>query len=364
LIESLGADLNGGTTEDYTHYYTTVPSADFSTALNVIADAIVHPKFRAEDMEKERRVILDEIARRENDPSQRVLDLLDTLIFPSHPYGRSMAGTRETIGKLTRDDLVSYYSAHFRPTNTAVVIAGDVSKADVIPLVEKAFEGWSARFLIGTTGNSEAVRVSAHDSPGTPGIEETPTLESPQIKRVACKVSQAYVAVGFRAPGIADFKDTCALDVLLILFGDTARGRISTALAGVGIPFSRIKADYVTHREPSVFSVIAAVDPADADRAVPAIVGEFRKPAKYAVSEDELSYAKRLIVGGDLFEQETFAGQARSLGFYASIKSYDLSVKYIETVRSITSADITALAQKYFTTEGYTLAILEPEAAK
>lgn len=141
-IETLGADLNGGTAHDYAHFYTTVPSQDLSTALNAVADAVVNAKFRAEDMEKERRVILDEIARADSDPMKRALELLAGLICPEHPYGRPQAGTRESVAKLTRDDLAAFHAAHFTPANTTVVIAGDVTPADAAALVEKAFEGY------------------------------------------------------------------------------------------------------------------------------------------------------------------------------------------------------------------------------
>lgn len=346
-IETLGADLNGGTMKDYVHFYTTVPSADLGTALQVIADAVVHPKFRAEDMEKERRIILDEIARSEGDPMKHALDLLAGVIFPTHPYGRPMAGTRETIARLTRDDLVSYYSAHFTPANTSVVIAGDVSRADAVAMVEKAFEGYDRKV-----------------APPADAPARDEAFSEPRTKRVPCAASQAYVAVGFRVPGVADFSETCALDALQIVFGDTANGRISTALTTAGIPFTRIKTDYFTQREPTVFSVVAAIDPDDADRVAPVIVDEFRKLARSGVSDGELSYARRLIEGSELFEQETFAGQARALGFWDVLESYELSLKYAETVRGITPEDISNLARKHFTTEGYGVVILAPEVAE
>jgi zinc protease len=175
-------------------------------------------------------------------------------------------------------------------------------------------------------------------------------LESPATKRVPFQSSQAHVAVGFRVAGIADFKEACILDALQVLFGDTAHGRIADWLNMKRIPFSKISTAYITHREPSVFSVTVAVDPADADKVTQILVMEFRKCAMAAVTEDELSYARRLIEGRELFEQETFAGQARS---------YDLALKYVDTVKRITRSDVHDFARKYFMTDGYAVAILE-----
>ncbi len=349
-IEGLGADLNGGTTKDWIHFYTTVPSADLPTALNAIADAVVHPRFDAAEMEKERRVILDELARYEADPLKRAGDALAALLFPTHPYGRPQAGAPHTIARLTRDDLASYYRERFTPANTTVVIAGDVTKEDAAAMVEQAFQGYGAA----STG-VPAVAPSRPDAPVSP---DEPFAE-PRVKRIPSPTAQAYVAVGFRVPGVARFKDSCALDALHILLGGTAHGRIADALNAAGISFGTISADYITSREPTVFSVTAAVDPASAERAVPVIVKEFRRLA--VVSEGELSYARRLIEGSDLFAQETFAGQARSLGFYESISTVNHAIAYVPTVRALTTEDVANLAGRCFATDGYAAVILSPE---
>jgi zinc protease len=165
-------------------------------------------------------------------------------------------------------------------------------------------------------------------------------------------------------PGIAEFRETCVLDVLQILFGGTAHGLIAGALADAGVPFSKIRTDYITRREPTIFSVTVAVEPSDADRVTPAVAKIFRRMASSGVTDGELSYARRLIEGSELYEQETFAGQARSLGYYETIQSYGLSLKYIDTVRALTPGDVSALARKYFTTDDYAVVILEPEVAK
>lgn len=352
-IEGLGADLNGGTTKDWIHFYTTVPSADLPTALNAVADAIARPKFDAAEMEKERRVILDEIARYEADPMKRAGDTLAALLFPNHPYGRPQAGTRDTIARLTRDDLVSFYTANFTPANTVVVIAGDVSKADAAAMVEKAFEGYGDR--------PSHVVAAAPSRPDADDGRDGADADAPLAKRLPSATAQAYVAVGFRVPGVAEFKDTCTLDAARIIFGETPHGRIADALTKAGIKFSKISTDYITTREPSVFSVTAAVEPAAADRTVQAIVDEFRRLAQSGVTEGEISYARRRIEGSDLFAQETFAGQARSLGFYESIASYTLAVEYVPTVRAVTRDDVSTLARKHFSTEGYASVILSPE---
>jgi len=82
------------------------------------------------------------------------------------------------------------------------------------------------------------------------------------------------------------------------------------------------------------------------------------------VPESELAQAKRLVEGSDLFEQETFSGQARALGLYESIASYDLALKYGSIVRSVSQSDVMATAAKYFVQGNYCVAVIEPEKAE
>jgi len=341
-IEGVGADLNAGTTHDYAHFYTTVPSDALPTALNALADAVVNAVFREEEVEKERRVILDELARSEADPFQYALDRVAGLLYLNHPYGRPQVGSRATIARITRDDLVAFHRAYFTPANTTVVIAGRVRSADVVALVERAFAGF--------------------DRPSSPRVSHPEqSLDAPRIQSLPHRSAQAHVAVAFRAPGIADFREVCVMDVIEIVLGGTAHGRIADALVREGVPFTKIRTDYVTRRDPSFLAVIAAVEPEYAEKARAAIVSEIRRPG---VTEDEVSYARRLIEGRYLFEQETLAGRARALGFYETIASCDIALKYVPTVRAITVGDVESVAAKYFASESYAAVTLVSEASE
>jgi len=349
-IEGLGAQLNGGTSKDWVHFYTTVASEHLPTALDAVADAVMNARFRPEDIEKERRVIVDEIARTESNPSRHALDLLSGLAFTVHPYRFPATGTRESIAQLTREELLSYYSARYIPANICVVIAGDVSRTDAVALVKSAFRGF---------GRDRDPTVSG--SAKVPAVPKEPLQPGPRSGHLQLGTKQSYIAVGFHVPGVAEFKAACALDVVLAALGDTHRGRVSAALARAGIRFSKVSTDFVTQRDPTTFSVLAAVEPEDADKVLPVVLSEFRKLAKYQLTSHEFADAKRLVEGSHLFEQETFAGQARALGFYESIGSYEMALRYPETVRAVTADDVMNMASKYFATNAYTLVILGPE---
>lgn len=342
-IEGVGAELNGGTSRDWAHFYTTVASEYLPTALDVLANAVTNPQFKAEEIEKERRIILDEIARSDGNSSQHVFNLFSQAAFSVHPYRFPPTGMRESIARLTRDDLVTYYNRYYAPGNTCVVIAGDVSKSDAVALVEKAFAG----FTTASRGDSIPVPME-------------PPITSPRVKRFESQKDQTYLVLGYFAPPASQFKEACALDVMLAILGDTYEGRISAALNAKGIQFGAINTDFISQRYPTTFSTLVSVAPKDADAVVSILLAEYSRLGSEPVSDAEFQLAKRLVEGGDLFDQETFAGQARALGLYESIASYDLALKYAPMVRSLTAADIMEVAAKCFGPINYCLARIEP----
>jgi len=342
-IEGLGAEINGGTSRDYSHFYTTVASEYLPTALDVIADAVMNAQFRPEDIEKERRVLLDEIARSEGNPVQRALDIFARTAFESHPYRLSPTGARDVIGKLTRDELLLHHNRFFTPENITVVIAGDVSKTEAVALVEKAFAGFA-----------RTSRVPRVEPP------PEPPLTSPRVTKLDSPGKDAYLVVGYLAPGADRVRDVCALDVILAVLGDAHEGRIYSALTAKGIGFNDIETDFVTQKRQSTFAALVRVDPKDADAARDVLLAEYRRLGDEPLSDAELQHAKRLVEGGDLFDQETFAGQARALGLYDCIATYDLALKYGGIVQSLTASDIMDAAERYFGANDYIILRMEP----
>jgi zinc protease len=342
-IEGLGAELNGGTSKDWVHFYTTVASEYLPVVLDALADAIINAQFRPEDIEKERQVILDEIARAENNPSQRAFDLFSQVAFSIHPYRLSPVGSRESVSKLTRDDLLTFYNRYYTPENTCVVIVGDVEYEVALELVKKAFAGFQSR---SQTAES-SLPFASEPTPGGTKVRHFPSLNG-----------KTYVVVGYPAPPVSEFIDACTLDVILALFGDTHRGRISSALNAQGISFSIISTDFIAQRYPTTFSVCVGINKGDTSAVISAILSEFRRLTQELVSDGELAHAKRVVEGSDLFEQETVSGQARALGLYESVASYDLALKYGETVRSITTERLMAVAKKYFASNDCYIAVI------
>ncbi|MHB1000434.1 MAG: M16 family metallopeptidase [Armatimonadota bacterium] len=347
-IEGLGSELNGGTSKDWVHFYTVTASEYLPIAINVVGDAITSAQFRPEDVEKERQVLLDEIARFDSDPLKQAFSLFSNVAYAVHPYSLSPTGTKAVISKLTRDELFAYYRNRYKPENICVVITGDVSSEKVVSIVQQAFSA-----LPKTSG--VPVKVNAD-----PPIEPAPSV--PRAVKYKMPVNQTQVILGFRGASASDLKDLCALDIMLSILGDTSRGRIASALTSAGVHFTNVDTDFITQKYPAMFSVYAALEPGSTDDVASIILTELRRLTVEPVSVNELFQAKRLVEGSDLFQHETFSGQARSFGLYESVGSWELSMNYAPAVRSITSDDIMSVAARYFSKDNYCLVVIEPEA--
>jgi len=344
-LEGLGAEVNGGTSKDWVHFYTTVASESLPKALDLLGDAISNVQFRPEDIDKERMVVMDEIAREQGDPAKMAFIDFAKTAFPTSPYRLSATGTHDVVAKLTHDDLLAYRNLYYTPDNICVVIVGDVSTDSATEMVRKAFAGLSGRQADGMTGGQDDGMTGRQDDVKNP---EATAASLSKRATFSGSGSQAYVVFGYPAPPVSEFKDACALDVILAILGETNRGRLASAFMSSGIPFTKIATDFMVQRYPSTVSALVAVNPRDADRAGTILQAEFHRLAGQPVTEGELFQAKRLVEGSDLFDQETFSGQARTMGLYASIGSYDMALNYSNTVDSLTASDIQDTARKYF----------------
>lgn len=341
-IEGVGAELNGGTSKDWVHFYTTVASEYMPSVLDLLADAVTNPQFRTEDLDKERQVVLDEIARAESDSELRAINLFNRTAYGTHPYALPSVGMKDVIKRLTREELLSYYKKHYTPENTCVVIVGDVEKRAALKCVEKAFSSFQQPNEL---------------------ADSSPTVsrdQKPKVQRYKWSANESYAMLGFPAPASSDFNDVCAFDIFSVLLGDTFRGRVFQALNGAKIRYSKVSSDFLVQRYPSMIYVQVLVDPADLDKVPPIILSEFRKLTLEEISKSELAQAKGRVIGSDLYAQETFSGQANLLGLYSSIGSYDMAGDYSPTVGALRTSDLMDCARKYFSADNYTCIVVSP----
>lgn len=328
-MESIGATLNARTSKDWAQFNTVVSSRYLRQALDVLADAMTAARFRDQDIEQERRVILDEIAKKETNPIAVCKDYLARELYGSHPYSLPVEGTRESVLAISRQDIVDYYRKYYVPRNMAVVLVGDVDKERAVAEIGRAFQGLAG---------APAPKQSASEiAPITQQVNKT--LKAP--------LDSTCVAVGFHGPPGADYKDVCAIDVLLAYLGFGYRSWMAEALKGKMALATEVSADFLTQRHPGAISLIVQTTDANVEKVKGAIFARIAAIRNEGLAESDLALAKRSLLGQYAFENETYGGMAASYGFYFAVSEPQFASKYVECVQSIRNEDIIRAAQKY-----------------
>lgn len=345
ILETKGALTNAATSKDFTHYYVTIPSKDFDLALEMHADMLLHPLIPRKELEKERKVVIEEIMKDANSPQTLVYDNLVKMLYTNHPYKRKVIGTTDIISTIHRDKILEYYNQFYNPSNMVTVIVGDVDSPTVIEKVKKDF-------------NAEYKKPIKN-------IYPQEKILSSQAKTTAyADVQSGYMLVGFRGTKIDD-KDSYALDVLSTILGD---GRSSVFYRNVKENkqlASSISATNTGFKDDGIFYISANFSPAKGSKLQDAIFDEITNIQKNGVTAEQLRLAKNIIERNTYYERESISSIAGEIGYtFVTTDNIKFYETYLDNIKKVTADDVKRVANKYLGVEKSAVSILLPENSK
>ncbi len=339
-IEGIGGMLNGGTDKELTTFWCRVTSEHFLIALDVLIDLLRGSRFDAEDIDRERQIIIEEINMSLDSPRQRVAMLIDELMWPGQPLGRDIAGSKETVASITRKQMLDFFSRNYLPNTTVVVVAGDIEQKRVHDTISRALVDWkpgeiSAGFP--NQGNQEAARLNIE-------FRET---------------EQANLCLG--VPGLSFFHpDRYAVDLLSIILGEGMSSRLFIEIREQqGLAYDIHS--YADHFADSGAVIIhAGVDPSRTEDAIKAIIDQIAK-LKEKISQDELKKAQQIAKGRLLLSLESSRNVAAWLGVQELLLNRIFTTdEVISLVEAVTTEDLKRVAQQLLTSEKLNLGIVGP----
>ena len=339
-IEGVGGMINGGTDKEMTTFWCGVPVRHFLLTLDVLVDLLRNSRFDAEEIDRERQVIIEEINMCLDSPRQRVGMLIDELLWPGQPLGRDVAGDKQTVTALTRQQMLGFFSCHYLPNNTVVSIAGDIEQEQVQDIMSQALGDWMPD------------KISAR-SPNN-GKQEAPGL------RVEFRdIEQVHLCLGF--PALSLFHpDRFAVDLLSVVLGEGMSSRLFIEIRErQGLAYDIHS--YVDHYTDSgAVTIHAGVDPGRVDNALRAILDQLSE-IKEGVAETELNRAKEMAKGRLLLGLESNRNVAAWLGAQEILTNRILTVDDVTSlVEAVTTEDLGRVAQQFFNGEKLNLAIVGP----
>lgn len=339
-IEGVGGTLNGSTDQEITTLWAKVALPHLPQTMDLLVDMLRNSRFDPEDVEKERQVILEELSMVKDSPQQWADLLIDQLVWPEHPLGRDIGGTRESVSGLTRQEIRDYQESQHTPGNTVVTVAGNVEHDEIVDALSKTLGDWKPNTPRGW-------------APAVDGQAE------PRLDIEFRKTEQVHFCIALRGLSILD-PDRHALNLLNIILGEGMSSRLFVELReNKGLAYSVYS--YTTHFQDSGSLVVyAGVDPARTKQAVAGVTHEIER-LKDDVSEKELRKAKELVKGRLLLRMEDSRSVASWAGGQELLTGKLLTVdEVVEQMEAVTLDDLNRVAAELLVTEKLNLAVVGP----
>lgn len=340
-LESIGAQYNAFTSQEYTGYYAKVSKEHVDTAIDVVSDIYLHPLLNEKEIEKEKGVIVEEIRMYQDLPNRHVQDLFMRLVYGDQPAGWNIAGNEATVKSFNRNDFVKYVDEHYVAESTTVVVSGSFDEKDIIKKLEKSFSDISKKKNL-------------------PKVSVTESQTKPQISLKYKETDQAHIILGVRSFDAKSEYDS-VLTVLSTLLGGGMSSRLFQKLReemGVGY---YIRANHDAYTDHGLFTISTGIDTSRIDEVIKTLISECNKIIREDISEEELKKVKDYIAGSFVLGLETSDSRAEYLAISHILKGrIDAPEVEIEKIKKVTVKDIKEIAKKIFVDEKLNMAIIGP----
>jgi len=359
-VAALGGRENAFTSRDATAYHQQVPASRLEAMMQLEAERFAHNQWADDEFLREIEVIKEERRQRtEESPRARMFEALNAMVYQASPYRRPVVGWMSDLEAMTPQDVRDFYQRWYTPSNAALVIAGDVDALQVQAMAERIFG-----------------RIPARAVPLRKPREE-PAQVGPRRLDYRAAADQAMVALAFKVPrwsgGDDDGnQDALALTVLSAVLDGYSGARLERSLVqGAGSGGKRIadsaSASYgLMGRGPQLFMLIAVpAQGVSTDAAASALKSEVARIARGGINEAELQRVKTQWMAGEIYKRDSVFNQAQELGSYwVQGMDVDTGERLMSRLRQVTAAQVQAVAQRYFSDEQLTTAVLVPDPSR
>ena len=341
IFDAMGAELNAGTGKETTSVYARVIDEHLDDAFDVMADMVFRPAFR--EVDAERAVILEEIAMYEDDPQEKVFDVLGEAVYGNHPLGRAIIGRAPVIADTPVDQIANFHAERYAPGNVVIAAAGSIDHEQLVELA--------------------AERVPAANGPKPPIPLAAPPPEAPRRRFEQKDTEQFHVCLGGR--GVSRHDDRrFALRVLDTIFGGTTSSRLFQEVRerrGLAYAVYSFTNAYQDAGQVGVYVGTRADNLAEA---VSVIGTELGRLAEEAATADELERAKENLKGRVVLSLESTGARMNRLGSEvlggAPLLSLD---EVVERIEAVTIEDLSLLAHELWATDRLSAAGIGPDEA-
>ena len=345
ILEAKGAITNAATSKDFTHYYILIPSQYFDLALDLHADMLLNPLIPRKELEKERKVVIEEISKNNDRPSTILYRNMIQGLYKTHPYKRDVIGTKEVIETISREQILDFYNKWYTPQNMTTVIIGDIDTSKALQSVKTNFNK-----PIDITNKNKLPEYKLDKKPS----EQKET-------KVDLNVETGSILIGFKGCHPMSHKDSYALDVLATILGEGKSSRLYKSLKEQKQLVHSISASHSSMKDDSVFYVSANYITPDMERLKNAIFEEIDKLYKNEITPEELKKAKNIIERDTFYSRESVSNIASEIGYTVTLTNDTSYYKnYLDNINKVTANDIKRVIKDYLDKDSAVISIIMP----
>jgi predicted Zn-dependent peptidase len=338
IIDSVGGQMDAFTTKEYVCFYFKVLDAHLDVAIDLLTDIILHPNFVPEEIEKERKVIYEEIKMVEDTPDELVYDLFSKSFWRGHPLGRPIQGTAESVSRMQTEQLIRFFRDSYQPVSMMITAAGNLDHDRLASRIRGAFEPLANRV--------EPVEV-------TP-----PSTFAEVVAREKKELGQLHLCLGVPCHPMRHERRYQEY-VLNTLLGGTMSSRLFQNIREErGLAYA-VFSSVNSFRDSGNLMVYAATSPESGREVVDLIMQEFRRLKEEKVGERELQIAKDHLKGSLMLSLESSSSRMSNLARQEFYFGRQFTVNEIlEGIDGVTKEEVLDLSRELFDSDRCTLAIL------
>ncbi|MCF7835830.1 MAG: insulinase family protein [Candidatus Marinimicrobia bacterium] len=328
-LDKIGAVHNAFTSKEVTGFWVKSSAKDFDSGIDIVSDILLEPLFEKQEIEKERGVILQEISMYEDEPRRKVWEILENVLYGDNPVGWDIAGTKESVSKIKRKDIVDYRKNNYLAKNMIVIASGNIDSEKVFTEIEKRFS------VIGQQKNKRLKKFKA-------------TQKSARVKLISKELDQSHLALAFRAYDMFD-KKRHALNLLAVMLGGNMSSRLMMEIREkLGLAYYVFSfSDQYT--DCGYLGMGAGVAHDKLEKTVEKMMEITRILKRKKVSNSELKFAKSFLRGQMALKLETSDDVANFCGgqeiFYNKIQQPE---EILEDIEKVNQDDILRVAKEVF----------------
>jgi len=331
-MDNVGGEVNAYTTKEDTFIYSIFMESDFERAFELLNDIVFHSRFPANELVKEREVIVDEIDSYEDSPSELIFDEFENLLFDGHSLGHNILGDRKSLARLDTQSGLSFTNRFYTPENMIFFSMGRIDFRRVVRMAEKYIES-------GTSAKAQLQR-------------KAPSIIPAKDVTIDRSTHQAHVMIGSSAYSMFDEKRIALFLLNNLLGGPSMNNILNLALREKRGLVYTVESNITTFTDCGLFSIYFGTEPKHRDKAIDFVLNELAELRKQKISELKLSAAKKQAIGqlgvANDNRENLFLGFGKSMLHY---NLYDSLPEVFAKIERLTADDLLAVADEVFAPE-------------